>query len=67
MCLHDETHRDIVESYVVSDRGFPYDFDAPCGKPGRPRTLAMRSPAPVLLPGRAILVRAPNRLKAIGF
>ncbi|AKF03429.1 Glucosamine-fructose-6-phosphate aminotransferase [Sandaracinus amylolyticus] len=55
LCTHAGADRAVIESYVVADRSFPYDLAPPCEKPGRPRAVVMRDPAPVWLPGHRIV------------
>lgn len=47
--------RATIQSVVVDTFRFPYDFNAPCLKPGR-RVWRLRPPAPVVLPGRLVEV-----------
>ena len=36
LCLHDGADRDIIDGYIVRDRGFPYDSSPACSKSDEP-------------------------------
>ncbi|UJR84115.1 carboxypeptidase-like regulatory domain-containing protein [Sandaracinus amylolyticus] len=65
LCTNAGADRAVIESYVVADRSFPYDLAPPCEKPGRPRAIAFRSPAPVWLPGHRIVDARGRALREI--
>ena len=55
LCGDGSEDRDVVEAELVGIRRFPYDFSAPCGKPGRPMRRYLVWPDPVALPGRLVV------------
>jgi len=55
LCLGGEPDRGVIESYLVTERGFPYDASPRCPKPGLARLSSPIVPPIVALPGRVII------------
>jgi hypothetical protein len=65
LCLGGEPDRGVIESYLVAERGFPYDAAPRCPKPGLARRSAPIVPPRVALPGRVVLDAQGRSLREI--